>query len=384
MSEFPRTGALLQEHRGIWTPRILIGATILLGAWLLWACLARVTLYAVSTEARVERANATYAISSPLLGSVVRADLAIGRRVYRGQLLVELDSRAEQLQLVGRRAEHAGLAPQVERLRARIAAERGALGEEQGASRLASEEAGRRAEEARVAADTAEADAARLRSLRARGLVSVRELERAEADARMRGEAAAALATAGQRLPREQRARDNTRSAHLAELEGELAGLMARQAIIDADVQRLGYEIERRSIRAPVDGRIGEAAILRPGAVVDEAQRLGSIVPEGNLAVVAQYPAEAAVGRIQAGQRAVLRLDAFPWAEFGVVGATVTQVAREIRDGRVRVELSIDPDPGFRGRLDHGMPGSIEVAVERVSPMALALRTAGQWFAQQP
>jgi len=384
MNEFSRTDALLQDNQGIWTPRILLGATVLLGAWLIWAFAARISLYAVSVDARVERANATYAISSPFLGRVVRADLAIGRSVRRGDLLVELDSRSEQLQLAERRAEQAGLAPQIERLRARIAAERGALGEEQGASRLATEEAARRAEEARVAADTAGADAARMRQLQARGLVSVRELERAEADARMRREAAAALATAGQRLPREQRARDNTRSAHLAELEGQLAALVARQAAIGAEVERLGYEIERRGIRAPVDGRIGEAAILRPGAVVDEAQPLGSIVPEGELAVVAYYPAQAAVGRIEAGQRAVLRLDAFPWAEFGVVDATVTQVAREVRDGKVRVELSLDPSPGFRGRLDHGMPGSIEVAVERVSPMGLVLRTAGQWFTQQP
>lgn len=384
MSEFARTDAQVFGHQDIWTPAVLLGATALFGIWLLWASVAKVSLYAVSADARVERENATHAISSPFLGRVVRAELAIERRVRRGELLVELDSRAEQLQLLERRAEQAGFGPQVERLHARIAAERGALGEEQSASRLATAEAARRAEEARVAADTAEADAVRVRSLRTQGLVSAREVEHAEADARMRSEAAAALATAGQRVSLEQRARDHTRSAHLAELEGELAGLVARQAAIDAEVERLEYEIERRHIRAPVDGRIGEAAILRPGAVVDEAQPIGSIVPEGNLAVVAQYPAGAAVGRIAAGQRAVLRLDAFPWAEFGVVGATVTGVAQEIRDGKVRVELSLDPSPGFRGRLDHGMPGSIEVAVERVSPIGLVLRTAGQWFTRQP
>jgi membrane fusion protein (multidrug efflux system) len=304
--------------------------------------------------------------------------------VHRGDLLLELDSRTEQLQLDERRAEQAGLAPRLERLRARIGAERGAMSEERIASRFAAEEAARRAEEARIGADTAEADALRFRRLRTSGVISVRELERAEADARMRSEAAAELAIAEERLPREQRVRDKTRDAHLAELEGELAGLVARRGAIEAEVARLRYEIERRTIRAPVDGRIGEAAIIRPGTVIDEAQPLGSIVPEGSLSVVAQYPARTAVGRIEPGQRAILRLDAFPWAEFGVVGATVTQVAREIRDGRVRVELALDPVADFRGRLDHGMPGSIEVTVERISPLHLILRSAGRWLARQP
>jgi len=62
----------------------------------------------------------------------------------------------------------------------------------------------------------------------------------------------------------------------------------------------------------------------------------------------------------------------------------VTQVAPEVRDGKVRVELALDPGAGFRGRLDHGMTGLLEVTVARVSPLGLVLRTAGQWLARQP
>jgi membrane fusion protein (multidrug efflux system) len=96
------------------------------------------------------------------------------------------------------------------------------------------------------------------------------------------------------------------------------------------------------------------------------------------LVIAAQFPADAAFGRIRPGQSATLRLEGFPWSEFGSVPAVVARVAQEIRDGNVRVELAIHPRSTFRGTLEHGMPGSLEVAVERLTPLALVVRTAGQ------
>jgi hypothetical protein len=93
------------------------------------------------------------------------------------------------------------------------------------------------------------------------------------------------------------------------------------------------------------------------------------------------YPVQSPLlGRIRPGQSATLRLEGFPWAEFGSVSAAVARVAQEIRDESVRVELAIDSRSTFRGTLQHGMPGSLEVVVERLTPLALVLRTAGQWL----
>jgi membrane fusion protein (multidrug efflux system) len=381
MTSFPRTDERLQGGRDATTAWVLIGAVLLIAAWLAWAMVARVSLYAVSTEARVELESATYPISSPFLGRVVSADLRVGRSVQRGELLVEIDSMPQQLQLREALAEQEGLAPQLVQLQAQINAQRGALTQERAATVMAGEEASSRSEEARIAVETAQAEAVRMRTLQRQGLVAARDLEKAESELRMRKEGAAALQTAGRRVPQEQRARDGTRLAQLAELEGALAALQGRDATLKVAIERLQYEIERRHIRAPVDGRIGEAATLRAGAVVDEAEKLGSIVPAGRLIVVAQYAAQDAFGRIRPGQHGVMRLQGFPWAEFGVASATVREVAQEIRDGKVRVELVLEASPDFRGRLDHGMPGSIEVTVDSLSPLALLLRTAGQWFA---
>ena len=60
----------------------------------------------------------------------------------------------------------------------------------------------------------------------------------------------------------------------------------------------------------------------------------------------------------------------------------MTSVASEIRDGRVRVELAAHPDPGSQIPLQHGLPGTVEVQVERISPVMLVLRAAGRLVAE--
>ena len=72
-----------------------------------------------------------------------------------------------------------------------------------------------------------------------------------------------------------------------------------------------------------------------------------------------------------------MRLDAFPWAQFGTLPLRVTRVASEPRGGTLRVELQPLLEGSFSAPLEHGLTGSVEVIVERLSPAVLALRAAG-------
>jgi membrane fusion protein (multidrug efflux system) len=160
----------------------------------------------------------------------------------------------------------------------------------------------------------------------------------------------------------------------------QVAALDTQARAAEAARQRLTYEIDRRRVRAPVDGIVAEAAQVRAGTIVHEGEPLGSIVPPGQIVAVAQFPAERALGRIRPGQRATVRLAAYPWAEFGTLDAVVSAMASDVRDGAVRVELTVAPGARFRGTLDHGMPADVEIAAERITPLALVLRIAGQTF----
>jgi membrane fusion protein (multidrug efflux system) len=129
---------------------------------------------------------------------------------------------------------------------------------------------------------------------------------------------------------------------------------------------------------APVAGRLGEVAVLRVGAFVDEGDTLGAVVPRGSLRIVAEFLPPAALGRIRPGQPAWMRLAGFPWTQYGALRATVQRVGHEVREGRVRVELTVDAGSGAAVPLQHGLPGSVEVQTEMVTAATLALRTAGR------
>jgi adhesin transport system membrane fusion protein len=154
-------------------------------------------------------------------------------------------------------------------------------------------------------------------------------------------------------------------------LEGESAALQA-------SIARLNGEIARYALRAPVSGTVAEVAALRTGAYVAQGQRLVTIVPPGEFAVIADFAPATVLGRIHRGQLAMLRLDGFPWPQYGGIAARVTRVSGELRDGLVRVEFAPELATARHFTLQHGLPGSIEVALEQVSPLQLLLRSAGR------
>jgi len=144
-----------------------------------------------------------------------------------------------------------------------------------------------------------------------------------------------------------------------------------------ATIEKLAHEIERRKLRSPVAGRIGEVTVLREGSVVQEGSRVATVVPGGELRVVAEFP-QATVGRLRRGQPARVRLTSFNWAEFGALSASVISVATEPQGGRIRAELRLLGEAPRGIRLQHGLAGVVDVEVERASPATLVLRAAGR------
>jgi multidrug resistance efflux pump len=353
----------------------------LLGAWMVWFLLARVSVYAVTNKAGLEVDRAAHPIESAASGRVVATNLAIDQEVKAGDVLVELDSGAQQFQLTEEKTQLAGANPQIRSREAEIASEEQALVQDQQAAKDALEEARAHYREAEAAAQFAQAESERLRKMYNAGVVAELDLNRSVADGQQRRAGADSLHYAIVRLEGEQRTRTNERKAHIEQLTSELNRLRGDRATAGVTIQRLEQEVDRRWIRAPIDGKLGEVAPLRIGAVVREGEKLGAVVPAGKLRVVANFDPPAALGRIRPGQHARLRLEGFPWAQYGSVSATITNVASEIRDGSIRVEMALDSNADSRIPLQHGLPGSVEVEIETLSPANLVLRTAGSLLA---
>jgi membrane fusion protein (multidrug efflux system) len=378
---FSRTLRLLDADRGRRSIAGLLAAAALLGGWAAWSAMARVTLYEITPTARLEVDRAIYPIQAPMLGRVTATSLQVGKRVRAGEILVELDSSPERMEVSEERTHLAAVGPQVESLRRQIAAEEQARSEERQAARIAAEEARANARQAEAPATYNAAEIDRLQKLHEDGLIPEREYQKGRAEAQQTRYTAEREQIAVRRIEQEQRTRESDRDSRVRALEAEIAKLEGQAAASRAAIQRLENDIERRAIRAPIAGRVGEATPLRIGAVLHEGDQVAAIVPEGRILVVAQFPPQSAMGRIEPGQPAKVRLDGFPWAQYGALSATVTRVASEIRDGAVRVELAVDESQPTRIPLQHGLPGSVEVQVERIAPAALILRTAGRLVA---
>jgi len=383
-TSFKEAHLRLREDRGQFTTWAIGGACLMLCAWFCWAVFARVTLYEVTSDARVELDASAYPMECPVDGKISNSTLQIGKHVRAGEVLVELDSVSNRLALEEGGTRLQGLQPELKKLRDQISAEQNVEKEEHQSERLKAQEAESRLEQSEITAAASDRELRRMLQLHSEKLISDRDWEKSSADnSRLHAEVVT-LRDSAQRIPQEQAVLDRERVIQVEHLRVEIAKLEDEVETERAGLGRLEYEVERRRIRAPIDGRIGEAVVLHTGGFLHQGERLASIIPDGRLHIVAQYPAEAALGRIRIGQRATMRLQAFPWSEFGTVSASVTAVAQEIRDGKVRVELAVATASSFHGQIQHGMPGEIEIMTERVSPLSLVSRTAGQWLTRQP
>jgi multidrug resistance efflux pump len=343
-----------------------------------WFFLARIDLYELSRHARLESAKEIHRVDALVPGRIVTNGLVLGRIVKPGEVLAELDSEGDRLLIEEQRARLLATTNRLEALRQEMKVEGRAWREKQMTARLAIDEARARQREADAGARFAEDEAGRVKRLEENGSVSKSDLHRIQADAEQRKAAASALALTVRKTESEEQAKEQNHEARLAKLNSETALLEGEIVTTTATIKRLEYEIEKRLIRAPVAGQVAEVTLSRAGSYVEEGDKLGAIVPPGELRVIGLFAPYTAVGRIRAGQPARLRLDGFPWAQYGAVDATVARVANEPHDGDIRVEFAVHPNPSSLVPLQHGLPGVIEVKVARVSPAALVLRAAGE------
>lgn len=377
MTPFPRSQGRLESEWSVSRTLTIAVVCALLVAWGVWFAASRVGVYAVSDSARLEIDRSPYPVESPVEGTVSASTLAVGRAVKAGEVLVALDVRAQTLDVDEEQARIGGLEPQIARVLAEIEAQDANHRAQQAASTLEEREARARLAEAEAAATLAASTAQRVRLLARDGLASDAERTRVEAEVVQKRAAADALDQAMQHIAADRAHDDTEHHVRQERLARELAELRAKSSVGSATVQRLRHQRALRQIVAPVNGVLAEAAVLPAGRVLRPGDAVATILPSGNLRIVALFRPADAFGRVRAGQFARLRLDGFPPAQYGAVTAIVSDVSREVRDGRVRVELELSGG-ATAIPIQHGLPGSVEVEVERLSPAQLTLRAVGR------
>ena len=376
-SSFTRTMRSLESDgaRRRWPALVL--ALVLLGGWAVWLTRARVIVYASTANGRLEVAKLVYHVSAPDSGRVTELHVALGREVREGDVLLVLDSTIDQKKLDEETVHLAGLEPRIAAIEVEVEAEDAAR-KWQSKANLAN------LDRARIEATRAEA-----RARQQDTLLAIQERLKAEDLAstidtlNVRGEADERhLTTRGARvdvgrLRVSEKYDDERARSRIADLTRQVAELEAERDATKASAETTRAAIELHTVRAPASGRLGNIAAVQIGEVVRAGDVIATVVPSQDVHAVAEFTPAEAVGRIVPGQHARIRLSGFSWSQYGLLHAVVKHVASEPRDGTIRVELDLERDLAQAIPVQHGLPGAVEVELERVAPWKLLMRGVG-------
>lgn len=381
-SEFHQTSTALRadQLRGRRSLVIFAGVGALLTLVALWVFLARVPLYAVSQFSRLQVRDEVHPVDTQISGRVIAVSLPIGGRVKKGDVLLTLDATDVSLRLEDARAAELGLTKQIAALEAEISAREEALATTGVLGRASLSEAQASRNEIEVEAAFARRERERADLMRQAGVVAESEAERANATLEQKRAAVSARDHRMSVLSNETRRDVADRKAANENLRRELAELDTQRASVSVQVKRLEVEEVRHTIRAPLDGILGQIRAPQVGSVVAVGQTIAVVTPESALEVVADFSPADAIGRVRLGQRARMRVTGVPWTQYGMLEAKVSAVSSEVADGRIRVELELDANRGSPIPLRHGLVGEVEIELEEVSPAAVVARAAGQLF----
>ncbi len=142
-------------------------------------------------------------------------------------------------------------------------------------------------------------------------------------DARREEEEIARLEASGRLLRLEY---ETARQRDLVDVD--LRVVQLREDLVQAERRRV-----RHRIAAPVDGVVQGVGELAEGSFVQRGDRLMSVVPAGGGLEIRVYVRNRDVGFVKAGQRAIVKIDAFPFTRYGTTEGVVEGVSLDAMGG---------------------------------------------------
>ncbi len=181
------------------------------------------------------------------------------------------------------------------------------------------------------------------------------------------------------------------RSAVTAFLTDRRTVLRTLELEIDRARDELRFARQRAealAIRAPAAGTLASLQYAAPGGRVVEGEEIARIVPKGVPNILrAALPGRDA-GKVEIGQRAIVKLDAFPFYRFGTIPAEVIAIFPEPQGNGFGVRLELQRQTlgadGQGDRIEAGLDATIEIVTEKRSLLALLFDKGAKAFTSQP
>jgi membrane fusion protein (multidrug efflux system) len=346
---------------------LAVGAAAILGA----AGAAYIALPKASESTDAAYLEADSSVVAPKVRGLVEAVLvAHNQTVHRGDPLVRIDPEEFDARVAAASADLANAQASVQSAQAALAS----LDAEE-ALAAANVRAARTLIASADAQDVkAGADARRYDNLVASGAVARRDADQ------YRAAAVTARSDADHSRAALDVARDQARvvAARRPVLLAGLAQARAAVARAQAALDLARQDQDHALVRAPIDGVVGDRQ-AEPGDYVQPGTRLLTLAPLGGLYVTADFK-ETQIGRMLAGQRVSIKVDALPgvtlrgWVDSFAPGTGSQFALLPFEPGtgnftkvvqRVPVRIRLDPGQSALARLRPGLSSTVTVRLGR-------------------
>lgn len=150
----------------------------------------------------------------------------------------------------------------------------------------------------------------------------------------------------------------------------ELTEEEARAKSLAEELTKADQRQSLQRIVAPVDGVVQQLQVHTIGGVVEPAQQLMQVVPDGVAVEIEARILNKDIGFVREGQDAVIKMEAFPFTRYGTLEGRVTEVSDDaiedekqgllftariaVPEARLQVDDKILP-------LSPGMLASVEI-----------------------
>lgn len=134
----------------------------------------------------------------------------------------------------------------------------------------------------------------------------------------------------------------------IQQLQVQLTQLQAKINETQNRLTTAKAQLQQLSLRSPVDGSISSLNLPNSGEVVQPGQTIAEVAPQDTPLVLSAILPNREAGFVKTGMPVQVKLDAFPYQDYGVISGKVT---------------SISPDSKPDERL--GAVYQVEIALER-------------------
>jgi adhesin transport system membrane fusion protein len=140
---------------------------------------------------------------------------------------------------------------------------------------------------------------------------------------------------------------------------GELNKVQTEISSLKENLKSIGDRVDRREIRAPVEGIVNNIAVRTIGGVVQAGMQLIEIVPiEDELKIIAKIqPSEIAF--IRPGQAAKVKITAYDAQKYGALDGQLVRIGANSatdREGNASFEIEVRTDKSYMGDEANPLP----------------------------